>query len=148
MKVLRSVLCEVSSSNKKNIFILGKIRKKILEDIELYDDMKDDFSPRMQERFDLLKSDIVCVEKMIRKANGYKNICIDYDGDYDETIMRIVFPKGTTKKFKYNWLLNNDLPLYSEHYPTNSMYDCTGQCFARYVKMKGNVYTVSSHYDL
>lgn len=92
---------------------------------------------------------IKSIEKKINKINNYKKIEYYYlDSTYDEKLFVVVFPKGTKREFKENWLYINNLPYYSERFKINSMYDCTNEITSIDVKYHGRKVFIRTRYDL
>jgi len=71
-------------------------------------------------------------------------------GNSDTRITHYTFNHADIKKV-IRYFYKHGISLHNEYYHINSMYDCTGNCFARYVKVKKfkNHITVrfSYHYD-
>jgi hypothetical protein len=62
--------------------------------------------------------------------------------------MAIIFPKGTSKQFKKSWLWENNLPICSQSYHIDNMYDCTGKATCITVDYTKNKVVLTTHLDL
>lgn len=149
---LESIKVNIPNNLLGNIFILKGLKKDVEKKYKLFSKIKENIGnstiEKLEQILDCCRSDIKALEKLERKANNYKKIIIEKDGDYDRSIIRIIFPKGTKMKFKKAWLKNNDYPTKTYHMNSSSLYDCTGEIHTVTVNYKANIVEIESLYDV
>lgn len=126
LNIIKSVYDEIKEDSSLDVKKVKKYALKIEES--------------EQEKTDLLQQ--------IDKINKGKLIAIEYDGEYDWHSKTIIFPKGTSKQFKRNWLWKNQLPVFTECYHIDSPYDCTGKATCTNVEYIKNKVVLTTHLDL
>lgn len=94
--------------------------------------------------------DIKEAQKLLNRVNGYKNITFKYkkDCDVSERVLEIVFPKGTRKTFKDDWLKSNGLPTESVFYYPDLFEECPSDAHAVLVNHKANICTIEFLLDV
>jgi hypothetical protein len=156
-----SIGVNVSKSSLMNIKVINSLKEEINKKYTINLEMKaelikeedtngkfKEYREKIEDSILKCNKDIKLLDKLERKINGYKTIKIENDGDYDSNIVRIIFPKGTKKKFIEKWLINNDYPIRTQHFHINSDYDCTGKVHTIWVSKKANVVEVEYCYDV